>query len=279
MEIIRTRKLYALAGAIFLLNAPALVSSEITLQKVPLDRAQSANESASRVGPQAAFALVNYSLKQTQAKPQALYVSSGENLSSAAGMIDNQAATSFAFSTQDKNPTALIDLGKNYVVRRLSVTYSPRVGSFDFYVLQSLPSGARDDFSGEMKLERASLRRIGWTTDDGTKGRASIEIPATNGRYVMVQWIPAAHNDSSFTVAEITAVGTGGAPLLASSGRFLGHQPSEQQTVAVDAKDIPDAKDVYESKDIPAEAPELPPPLLPDLPPFTFIPVIVPVSQ
>ena len=166
-------------------------------------------------------------------------------------------------------------------MRRLSVTYSARPGSFDFYVMQSLPIESAGDAS-VLKVDSngfAKFRRVGSAIDDGTHGVASIEIPATSGRYLMVRWIPAVHEDTSFTVAEISAVGTGGAPLLASSGRYMSTQPTSERSVAIDAKDVPDAKDVYETKDVPAEAPALPPPALPDLPPFAFIPRISPVSQ
>ena len=56
--------------------------------------------------------------------------------------------------------------------------------------------------------ELASLKPVGTAIDDGTQGRATIEFPATKGRYVMLRWIPAAHDDVAFTVAEITADGT-----------------------------------------------------------------------
>ena len=94
----------------------------------------------------------------------------------------------------------------------------------------------------------------------------------------MLRWIPAEHENRSFTVAEIRAVGSGGGPLLASSGRFMGAEPEPEETVTVDAKDVVDAKDIYESKDI-AEAPaEGPAPWLPQSPPFSFITFVVPVS-
>ena len=197
-------------------------------------------------------------------------------------MIDNQPATSFGFSPDDKFPTAIIDLGRVCTLRRLAAVYSARPGSFDFYVVQSLPQTDRHDFSGSVTLNTdaiAKLKPVGSVIDNGTKGRAAIEFPATRGRYLMLRWIPAMHQDASFTVAEITAVGSGGAPLLASSGRFLGNnEPTPEQTFTADAKDIPDAKDVYESKDIAEPPAEGPAPWLPQPPVFGFIPFLVPVS-
>lgn len=284
MEIMKTaanrsRRLLRCAAILLLLNPPSLLASEILLQNAPLTGRQKAGLNSSHFGPQATFALVNYSLKSSQNAARALYVSSGDDLSAAESMIDNQTATSFAFSTQDKTPTALIDFGKRCVVRRLSVTYSARPGSFDFYVMQSLPGPTQDNFHPTLQIKSEALKPVGSTIDDGSQGHASIEIPSTNGRYVMVRWIPASHDDVAFSVAEISAIGSGGAPLLASSGRYITNPMAPERTVAVDAKDVPDAKDIYESKDIPAEAPEPPPPLLPDLPPFSFIPIIVPASE
>jgi hypothetical protein len=198
-------------------------------------------------------------------------------------MIDDKVATSFGFSAGDKSPTAVIDLGKICIVQRLSAIYSARPGSIDFYVMQSLPGTDRDNSSSTVKLDSnalASLKSVGSVIDDGTQGRASIDFPATTGRYVMLRWIPAAHDDTSFTVAEVSAFAAGGGSLLASSGRFSSSQTTSARTIAADAKDVPDSKDVADSKDIPEEAPaEGPPPRLPEPPPFTFIPYLVPVSE
>jgi hypothetical protein len=198
-------------------------------------------------------------------------------------MIDDKVATSFGFSAEDKSPTAVIDLGKICIVQRLSAIYSARPGSIDFYVMQSLPGTDRDNSPSTAKLDSnalASLKPVGSVTDDGTRGRASIDFPATSGRYVMLRWIPAAHDDTSFTVAEVSAFAAGGGSLLASSGRFSSSQTTSERTIAADAKDVPDSKDVADSKDIPEEAPaEGPPPTLPEPPPFTFIPYLVPVSE
>ena len=123
------------------------------------------------------------------------------------------------------------------------------------------------------------MKRVGSAVDDGREGRASVEFPATTGRYVMVRWIPASHADPAFTVAEVSAFGAQrDGNLLASSGNF-----STTRTVAADSKDVADSKDIGETKDIPAEGPpaapaEGPPPPLAPPPPFTFIPQLVPVS-
>jgi hypothetical protein len=283
MEIMRT--LTSSLGKIYgpvclaLCTASSVLASDIVLQKVPPVTAP-ANSAA--LGPQATFALINYSLANTR-QARALYVSSGNDLKLANSMIDDQSATSFGFSAEDSSPTAVIDLGKVSTVRHLAATYSARPGSIDFYVMKTLPGTAGEN-SDTWKLDDktfASLKPVGSAVDDGTQGRASVDFPATTGRYVMLRWTPASHADSSFTVAEVTASGPNQRNLIASSRNFS--SAATEHKVAADSKDVADSKDIADSKDVPevaqTEPPaEGPPPPLPNPPPFTFIPQLVPAS-
>jgi hypothetical protein len=174
----------------------------------------------------------------------------------------------------------IIDLGKVSTVRRLSAVYSPRATSIDFYVLQTLPGD--NSAAGSLKVDDkalAKMKAVGSVIDDGTQGRASIDFPATSGRYVMLHWAPAAHSDTAFTVAEVSAFSPSRGNLLASNRNF-----SSAQTT-VDSKDVADSKDVSDNKDVPEEGPapqppaEGPPPPLAPPPPFTFIPQLVPASE
>jgi hypothetical protein len=274
------------SASLVLCTVSGLLASDVVLQKVPevaLEKAP-ASLRQSHLGPQATFALINYSLRNSH-PARALYVSSGNDLNRANSMIDNQAATSFGFSTEDNSPTAVIDLGKVCTVRHLSAIYSARPGSVDFYVMKSLPGTDAGNSPSTLKLDSntfANLQSVGSAIDDGTQGRASIDFPATAGRYVMVRWIPASHANNSFSVAEITASGPDQRNLVASSGNFSGTN-SDRRTVS-DSKDIGDSKDMGDNKDIPEEGPpqppaEGPPPSLPNPPPFTFIPQLVPTSD
>jgi hypothetical protein len=275
MEIMRTlASALAKSSACILLSASTVFASDIVLQKVP--ETVSAT-SKSNLSPQASFALMNYNVR-TQAR--ALYVSSGGDLNAANNMIDDQATTSFVFSPTDNSPVTIIDLGKVSTVRRLSAVYSPRATSIDFYVLQALPGDKSAATS--LKLDEkalAKLKAVGTAIDDGTQGRASIDFPATSGRYVMLHWSPAAHSDTAFTVAEVSAFSPSRGNLLASNRNF-----SNAQTT-VDSKDVADSKDVSDNKDVPdvyppAQPPaEGPPPPLTPPPPFTFIPQLVPASE
>jgi hypothetical protein len=289
MEIMRT--LTSSLGKIYgpvclvLCTASSVLASDIVLQKVPPLTAPASANSASHLGPQATFALINYSLASTR-QARALYVSSGNDLKLANSMIDDQSATSFGFSAEDKSPTAVIDLGKVSSVRHLTATYSARPGSIDFYVMKSLPGAGDDTSSTTWKLDDktfANLKPVGSSVDDGTQGRASVDFPATTGRYIMLRWTPASHADSSFTVAEVTASGPNQRNLIASSRNFS--SAASEHKVTADSKDVADSKDMADSKDIPEEGPrpdppaEGPPPTLPNPPPFTFIPQLIPVSN
>ena len=281
MEIMRTlASAFAKSSACILVSASTLFASDIVLQKVPETVSDKTPiTSKSNLSPQASFALINYNVR-TQAR--ALYVSSGGDLKTANNMIDDQAATSFVFSPADNSPVTIIDLGKVATVRRLSAVYSPRAASIDFYVLQTLPGvDGNNSAASSFKLDEktlAKLKAVGTAIDDGTQGRASIDFPATSGRYVMLHWSPAAHSDTAFTVAEVSAFSPSRGNLLASNRDF-----STARTT-VDSKDVADSKDVSDNKDIPEEAPpqppaEGPPPPLQPPPPFTFIPQLVPASE
>jgi len=272
MEIMRTlASALTRSATCILLSASTVFASDIVLQKVPA--AETAPATKSNLSPQASFALINYNVR-TQAR--ALYVSSGTDLKVANNMIDDQVTTSFVFSPTDNSPVAVIDLGKVATVRRLSAVYSPRATAIDFYVMPTLPGV---DSDGGLKLDEktfSNLKSVASAIDDGTQGRASVDFPATSGRYVMVKWSPAAHSDTAFTVAEISAISPSRGNLLASNRNF-------SNTQTTDSKDVADSKDVGESKDLPevgAGPPEEgpPPPLAPP-PPFTFIPQLSPQSE
>jgi len=270
------------SGCVFV-SASTVFASDIVLQKVPDALSPVSATSKANLSPQASFALMNYNVRN---QARALYVSSGSDLKLANRMIDDQAATSFGFSSEDNSPVTVIDLGKVSTVRRLSAIYSPRATAVDFYVLQSLPGVDGDNSPSTLKLDEktfAKLKAVGSAIDDGTQGRATVDFPATSGRYVMLRWTPAAHSDTPFTVAEVSAFSPSRGNLLASNRDFSSAQTNVDSKDVADSKDMGDSKDVGESKDLPevgagppAEGP--PPPLAPP-PPFTFIPQLSPQSE
>ena len=224
------------------------------------------------------FGLISYNLSDVHAKSRALYVSSGDEIREANNMIDDQSATTYTFAPNDPQPTAIIDLGKMTSLRRITAVYTPRPGTVNFYVLQSLPGNA----SKAMKLDDSALARmksVGSVTD-GT-GRAAIDFPETTGRYILVKWAGAAESDTPFSVAEIAAFGgsRGGNLLAANTAASNPEIESDGKTMA-DGKDLGSGKDF--GKEMPEEGPaspaEGPTDPLPPPPPFTFVPEVLPNS-
>jgi hypothetical protein len=251
------------------------------------------------------FALITYNFTDIHTKARALYVSSGGDLKKANDMIDDQLATSYNFAADDAAPTAVIDLGKSCTLRRLSAVYAPRQGSVDFYVVDSLPvkqdaetaefstpevqtvantssavATEAVDLPKTLKITDeafSKMKPVGSVTNSGSEGRASVDFPATTGRYVLVKWNPASQQDGAFSVAEVAAFG---------ASKRSGNSVASDGKRTMDGKQLADGKDILDNKDIPAEGPPAPaegppgaPPGLPQPPPFTFIPQVPPVSD
>lgn len=240
------------------------------------------------------FALINFNFSDVHAKARALYVSSGD-VNRVNAMIDDQPATAYQFASDDAAPTAVIDLGRERNLSRLSAVYASQAGSVDFYVLNQLPAGASGDSAAtdasvqqianvaqganlpsSLKITEqafAGLKPVGSVVSAG-EGRASVNFPEMTGRYVMLKWHPAASGEA-FSIAQVAAFGP------ARRGGSVADQDVYAQG---DGKTAFDGKDILDNKDIPAEGDEAlapaegPPPSLPGVPPFTFIPQVPPTS-
>ncbi len=241
------------------------------------------------------FALVNFNFSDVHAKARALYVSSGD-VNRVNAMIDDQPATAHQFANDDAAPTAVIDLGRERNLSRLSALYASQAGSVEFYVLNQLPSGAANDSAtGDASVQQianvgqgadlpsslkiteqafAGLKPVASVVSTG-EGRASVDFAEVSGRYVMLKWHPAVRGEA-FSIAQVAAFGP---------ARRGGSATDEIVFAQGDGKSSFDGKDILDNKDIPAEgadealAPaEGPPPSLPGVPPFTFIPQVPPTS-
>ena len=239
----------------------------------------------------ASFALINFNFSDVHARARGLYVSSGD-VNQVNSMIDDQAATAYQFASDDVSPTVVIDLGRERNLSRLSAIYAPQSGSVDFYVLAHLPGQPSDESSSSIQpianssggadlpdsltiseQAFAGLRPVGSVVSTG-EGRASIDFPELAGRYVMLKWHPASRAGEGFAVAQVAAFGP--------AKRTTGTAVSAEDAQGVDGKEMFDGKRILDDKNIPAGeavAPaEGPPPALPGVPPFTFIPQVPPTS-
>jgi len=228
-------------------------------------------------------ALIVRNLTNFRARARVLYVTSGDDLAQANNIIDNHPATIFSFATNDGSPGAIIDLGKVTSVRRISALYARRQGRMDFYVLQSLPG--TETGRQALLIDGPGLARmipVGSVESDGS-GRAAADFPVTAGRYLMVKWTPAAHEETPFSIAEVAAFGGIETRSLIAANitgtRSPAFSSDETDGKDFDGKDFAEGKDFGEAKEAPAEAPgEGPNTPLPAPPPFQFIPVVGPVS-
>ena len=163
----------------------------------------------------------------------------------------------------------------------------------NFYMMQSLPktNGAAPQALTLDEATLDSMEPVASFEDDGTQGRASVQFPETTGRYLMVRWTPAAQADTSFTLAEVAALGGAqGTTLLAANTAVNAAETTDEAdstAQASDGKTMLDGKTVIDAKDMPGEGPaeepqspgEGPAPSLPQPPPFTFVPVLLPQQQ
>ncbi len=228
--------------------------------------------------------IINYNVTNLHSTCRVLYVSSGDALSEANEMMDDQPTTAFTFASSDKSPTVIVDLGKVVPLRRISALYSRRQGKLDVYFLPSLPGSQIGQQS--LKLDAKTLTElqpVGSVMDEG-RGYASVDFPATAGRYMMLKWTPAGQGDHVFSVAELAAF-SGSEPPNLIAANVSSTRREDISSNDFDGKDFGDPKDFAEGKDFkeakeaPAEAPaEGPVSPLPAPPPFTFIPVVTPVS-
>jgi hypothetical protein len=240
------------------------------------------------------LALINFNFTDLHAKARGLYASSG-NLKQLNDLIDDQPTTAYEFAPADPAPTAIIDLGRERTLSRLSAAYASQPGSVEFYVLRNLPLGepAEASQSDVQKISNspqtadlpssfaisekdfAGLKPVGAVVSTN-EGRAAIDFPETTGRYVMLKWHPVAMQGKPFSIAQVAAFGVSKHGSSSERGEVKKRTGGEEE--AVDGKQLVEGKNILDNKEIPAEGPEAaapaegPPPGLPPVPPFTFIP-------
>jgi hypothetical protein len=118
-------------------------------------------------------------------------------------MIDDDAATSFHFSTADPHPTVIVELAERERLHRVSALYKMQSGRLDIYVMDELPKDPN---------HLRDLAPIASVTDPGN-GKAAVDVDPRGARYVALHWMPE-HSQAvkdAFEIAEVCAFG--GVPL------------------------------------------------------------------
>lgn len=83
--------------------------------------------------------VINYNYAAYYAKARVAYVSSSADLNKAHKMIDDNPETSFSFAPNDATPTAIIDLGSNRELRRISILNLESASGADIYITDHIP--------------------------------------------------------------------------------------------------------------------------------------------
>ena len=151
----------------------------------------------------------------------------------------------------------------------------------DMAVQQVANVGSSADLPTSLKISEktfAALKPVGSVASNG-EGRASVDFPEVVGRYVILKWKPASAQGDAFSIAQVAAFGV---------SKHLGAVQGTDGKEMNDGKAMTDGKEAMYGeggKESPgegldeAQAPaEGPPPALPPVPPFTFIPQLPPTS-
>jgi hypothetical protein len=141
---------------------------------------------------------LNFNYTNQYARAQVAYVSSG-GTTGASRMIDDDVATSFAFSAKDAHPTVIIALADRESLHRVSAVYEMGQGQVEVFLLDELGADP-GDLHGAKPIASVSDR----TAD----GRIAVNFDPRGARYVALRWTPNKTQSKPIEVAEIAAFGT-----------------------------------------------------------------------
>jgi hypothetical protein len=147
--------------------------------------------------------ILNFNFASVYARARVLHVSSGP-LPAARRMIDDDALTGHSFAPEDRQPTVIVELAEKERLNRISVLYEARGGRFDVYLLDELPTFAKDPHD----LNLANVQPAATTIDNKGDGKASVNFDPQGARYVVFRWTPTETSSArGLEVLEIYAFG------------------------------------------------------------------------
>ena len=145
---------------------------------------------------------VDYNLLSHYAGARLAYVSSGNG--DVTAMIDGDSATSYTFSSSDKFPAIIIDLGTSYPVTRASALYDQANTKVAFFVLPELSES--EDWVGRTSFEEQKLGEheplVLGVDHEGT-GHLALDFGEAPGRFVIFQFAPTNIEEEGFSVVEL----------------------------------------------------------------------------
>ncbi len=141
---------------------------------------------------------LNFDFANLYADARIVYVSSGAPGSSRK-MIDDDTVTGYKFALTDPHPTAIVDLGQQERLHRVSALYKMEAGRLDVYLLKELAADRGDLSEGKLVATIVNHER---------NGKAALDFNPDGARYVALRWTPDESNHGApFEVAEINAFG------------------------------------------------------------------------
>jgi hypothetical protein len=141
---------------------------------------------------------LNFDFANLYAHARVVYVSSGSRGTSSR-MIDDDIATAFQFASNDRRPTAIIELGESERINRISAVYKMQSGRLDVYLLDELAADRSDLSAGKLVASVKDAKQV---------GKAAVNFDPQGARFVALRWTPDQSGvGDGFEVAEVNAFG------------------------------------------------------------------------
>jgi hypothetical protein len=122
--------------------------------------------------------------------------------------IDDDNRTTFRFSSDDSQPTLIVQLVEDRPVHRVSVVLESDAAKVDVYLLDQLPKKPTD-----LDL----LKPVASIINPVVAHEASVDFPPQNARYVALRWTLSGTGRKGLNVAEVSVLGRGSSRVISAS--------------------------------------------------------------
>jgi hypothetical protein len=122
--------------------------------------------------------------------------------------IDDDHRTTFRFSSDDPQPTLIVQLVETRPVHRVSVVLGSDAAKIDVYLLNELP---------KKPTELDPLKPVASIIDPIVAREASVDFAPQNARYIALRWTLSGTRREALNIAEVSAFGRGDSPVISAS--------------------------------------------------------------
>jgi hypothetical protein len=122
--------------------------------------------------------------------------------------IDDDHRTTFRFSSDDPQPTLIVQLVETRPVHRVSVVLGSQAAKIDVYLLNELPKKPTD-------LDPS--KPVASIINPAVAREASVDFAPQNARYVALRWTLSGTRHEALNIAEVSAFGRGDSPVISAS--------------------------------------------------------------